>query len=540
MQAENSKIERLPLEAISVSTAADSYEKLPGTEIGSGRKTTRLNLSLQTEQCASANTAIHIYVENIGSGKWGARKDKILTNLSRWFVPITLADKDGHNHKIFVNVSSLSKRLGVSKEEIARAAQAGKLEELIKAKQQVIWQHEERVVAQYHAIMSQYEAPPPQESPDIHQAGMKKGEFKQETGISPTTLYKVIGLGLAITKTQFLIVDKQKLLATKNGDAVEFFHFTRKVLGRGGYGRVELIYDLAKKEKIVSKIAHQYKLPPEVTSTYNTRREFNKEAKQNLKNEHEILTFLHAEGAQIGIQRAPYQVFEAIGEKGIAEIGYLAPLYDNTLENWPLDKMSTTERFMCAWQLMQGLKTCKNKKVVLGDIKPPNCLLKAHTNPNEVPYECVLSDFGGARRIDPTTILDWGVYTQEYVCNEDKEKFQNFLTQRGKFIPRFYEVEGPNRLSEAELAIKRNRISLIEKQLELILEARDVYALGLTISALLLRAPDLPRNIEDAVSNLVSDMTRVDYRRRIPIEVAFARLSQIIESLPQSQEQEAA
>lgn len=519
MEAENSRIERLPAEAVTISTAAESYEKLPGMEVGSGRKTTRLNLSLQTEQCAAATTAIHVYVETIGSGKWATRKEKILATLNRWFVPLTLKDKGGNTHKIFVNVSSLSKRLGIAKNEIAKAAQAGNLEELIKTKQQEIWQHEERVVAQYHAIMSQYEAPPPQESSDIHQAGMIKRGFKEETGISPTTLYKVIGLGLAIKKTQFLIVDKQKLAVIKNGDKVEFLHFTRKVLGKGGFGRVELIHNFATKEKIVSKIAHQYKLPWLRTATYYRVKGLNKEAQNNLKNEYTILTFLHAEGPQIGIQKAPYGVFDIVGEEGVSQVGYLAPLYDNTLEKWPLKKMSTTDRFMCAWQLMQGLKTCKRKHVVLGDIKPENCLLKAHTEPDEVPYECVLSDFGGARQIDPTTVLDWGVYTQKYVCTDDKIEFDRLIRE--------------HKTSTWE------RIG-IEKRLGLILQARDVYALGLTISALLQGANDLSKETRDAVSTLIKRMTDFDYNKRISIEVAFAGLQAIIKDLQGSQEQEAA
>lgn len=466
------------------SEAADSYGKLISgpLETGAGKKTTRLDLLGQNHLSGPASTAGYVYVETIEKGCWAPIKEWILSKMDRRFVRATL-NKGAENQAIFINVNSLSKRFGITKDEIYRSAKEGNLEELIQEAQKQYAQREQQIDDLYQNTLKNYLV-------SMKTDQLYTSDTKSMTGMTPQTLHKLIGLSLTLLKTassSFIELEGQRFLFQKNRDGIEFFLFSQSTIGEGCFGQVKEVTRLWTGTTHIAKLAA------------------NPSVGEELKNEFFILNWLHSKGRVRGVQKAPYRVFD-LKNGNAHKIGYIAPRYDYDLEVWTFSKMPLQYQLECAHQLLDGLQACASRNVRLGDIKPSNCLIKVTKTENGKIHECVLSDFGGAKQLTDKEVIEWGIGAPDYICHQDYQEFKRLKEKLNK------------------AAQKGNKQEKILEKMRQIQKARDVYALGLTFQEIF-EIDLLPKQLGEKLELLIDQMTCSDYKKRPAAKDAFQKLN---------------
>lgn len=339
--------------------------------------------------------------------------------------------------------------------------------------------------------------------------------------ILPATLYKIVSTAQRLLnegEQAFVTAQDNQFLLAKQRNDLKVFQLTNEELGSGGFGKVAKVADLS--APVLSSLAMK------------CARDFSA-ARHDVRHESELLLYLHedamADGTfQRGVQRPPQAVFDLCmddfytveddnieldaSQSGKKLVGYLAPLYDSSLFEHSFKSMKLADKIDCAHQLLCGLYFClEEKNLRLGDVKSENCLIKQWTDEQgKIRYECVLSDFGGARFLEGEAFTDWGTETSCYCVKADEADF-NVLSRQ---------LSDP-RLTAAEKEAVRAKITAL-------LKARDVYALSFVINKIFgLNERAAATAFEEEVQGLIEKMSHADYRQRISIGEALASFEAI-------------
>lgn len=397
-------------------------------QIRSGSKKTRLDfLAAQDNQTLTDEKVSSVYVEKVGSGLWGLIKGFILSLMDRKFVKCTRNDKT-----IYINVNSLAKRLGISRQEIRSKESEEELDALIDDSHTSMLETQAKVDAQFQKMVSkQYvqddvqlktKNGDPIDSSDLHTA----------LGLAAFWEFEADEIGLSLQNGKILH------LQDNGGEWPAMTLFTERVIGKGGYGRVEVVQELSEGRVSVAKIAK------------------GERGIEDAENEYHIL----GKVSGTGIQERPYGLFrfEVKNLKNTPIFqGYFASRYQNNLSA-VLPKLKSQEKEDVMRQLLEGLVELEKHDICHGDIKMSNCLFKK-TDAGKV--VAVIGDFGGS------TQSDRGVKyprsgTKSYMCEADKAAYKQLVAA--------FRVTN---------ATEENRA--ISEAAKKLLMRKDVYAMGIVL-----------------------------------------------------------
>lgn len=233
--------------------------------------------------------------------------------------------------------------------------------------------------------------------------------------LNKANLEKIIRVGGILTreKPNILICKDKAYLArlNKHGN-IKVYEFGRK-LGSGTYGKVFAAVDLHKKRERALKIAQG-----------------NSDAWKDLKNEHDMLCRIHANGKVLGIQKKPKTLFD-ISLRGTKIMGYLGAKYDHDyLIDINQKFMSIDHRLREFYQLAFGLSHLEGQGIIHGDIKPQNILVKQGPRMNLVD----LADFGTALDANRASVEEMATnpYSSNYIAQEDLDLRKVLLNNDNK------------------------------------------------------------------------------------------------------------
>jgi len=244
---------------IKKTSTVETYCKLNNNNIflSSGSKKSRLQFSLHSNECIKRTA--DVYVEVISNNFFGFIKSFFLSKMNRKFVKYTYK-----NNIIYINVNSLSKRLGIDKKEIYdHAKNEESLASLIQKKYQEYVAIEQKVDTFFKEI--------------IKHGYVEVGDKIKTTDgkyLSKKMLYKIIGVAAVCftgEKNEIIYPLKNKdiLLLKKQGNKKWplLILLTPHILGKGTFGKVQVVYELCKGRVSIAKIAYKK------NSILNTRNE---------------------------------------------------------------------------------------------------------------------------------------------------------------------------------------------------------------------------------------------------------------------------
>lgn len=317
----------------------------------------------------------HVYVEVINKSTCSNLKKNLLQLASSKFIPLIYQDEI-----IYININSLSKRLGIEKEAILECRNnQDDLEDLIESALNRYQKIQNRVDNLYKKVVSEHYIC------DEYRLITKDGQF-----VERAKLHHYIGLAffMGLINSQ-RTPNKILQLGTNHSLHVDYLPeyedpiltlFTNTTLGSGEFGRVSIVKELTLGRFSAAKLT--------------------KDSNDDLYlNELKILKEINPENKLIGIQKTPYRKFKYTTNFLFHKqyyTGYIAPLYDTNLY-LAIDRLNHDEILSCIRQLLRGLYELHKKQICHGDIKMENILIKRST---DEPIECVLADFGGAGEIN--------------------------------------------------------------------------------------------------------------------------------------------
>lgn len=497
---------------------------------GVGANVTRIDFtSARTSSLATtADKAAAVRVK-IPSDKEKSITGRIVSILtSRKFVPLGEMSINGTKTVVHVNVQSLAKRLGLSTSQIRNASKNGNLDKLVMQRHSEYVEEETLRDDALNAFENQPETP----SPD-GRAGSFTKKIGQIVFIASTTL-KDQEFATFSSKTNPTGGKHQDLYVSVSGSKMQISHLTdSKKLGEGTFGKVFKARNLLTGQNIIRKAAYvnkdiledllqqadirrEFAMVPDCRGNDDYRIDFEENifddpdakvefikkklaedilqyAEADAANEKALLEKLNPNGNIIGIQKPPHQACLFTDEGQQIGKGYFAHAYDGDLAVFSSGEQTlvSSQKINFALQLIQGGMHCARAGVILGDIKPANCLFSGQ--------EAVLSDFGGARVLSSKP--DWGVHTMNYCCPQD--------------LNSFFKLNDENKTDE----------------LNKLLLARDVYALGCTLMEICnFSAADLYPNDDDTPSvailkETIQSMLNDNYTKRPTMEAAYKNLS---------------
>ncbi len=173
---------------------------------------------------------------------------------------------------------------------------------------------------------------------------------------------------------------------------VEFEEKTRKwevlyledVFAHGGRGEVRKAINCFDSTMEVLKQAIAYK---------------GEEANRTIRNEYDILTFIHSNGRCWGVEAPPRKLVQLAKQGYPEQYGYLGAYYLGHYGQFN-DHIS----FVQVHQLLSGLMILDKKNILHGDLKPENILFK--NGGDIIYYHLHLADMGEAVRVTPEIKID--------------------------------------------------------------------------------------------------------------------------------------
>lgn len=307
-------------------------------------------------------------------------------------------------------------------------------------------------------------------------------------GISPKTIIKVLkeyysNESLMTSRGHgYIETSKGNFVVSLNSNHKFEIVRENKTLGMGTFGVVSLMQD------IFTDATHALKQPRE-----DLKGEQAEKAKADIKNENDIIGFVHKDGIVPGIQAPGFSV-TGINQANVGKAGMLGRAYDGSgtdivgeieeIETVDESGKSVKEEFAKrtdlpntilghgAYQLLQGLDYLHNIGIVHGDIRPGNCLVD-YKNWNSDSTTWVLGDLGSASFADQIDMAEAkkdpvAVLTTSYLPREDQalaEKYSGYGTNAGQ----------------------EDKQKFIESKMK-----RDVFALGQTLCEMLAFAKPYP------------------------------------------------
>lgn len=454
----------------------------------------------------------------------------------KFYVKLKVSDMSP-SKEIWVNISSLSKRLLLSKKEILKAAEKGELEDLVNAQSLGITYYGEKYVEKHLSPEGVFSSGTGKE---LYQYDELYRPYRRQEGSDQLLLAKTgeeaEGMTSLLLFSLSTKIDELKSTWDSSvkigypekigGETYLFqpnplqrhrFKVLRlredKELGRGGQGVVHEEFSVTEGVRQAVKRAL-----PSTKADPAAKKAEEKARKLAIKEEVEKVEKMHALGLGHVVQALPtyIQVVNAAG----TTIAYAGPVYMNAAtwlfqeeeEEGEKDKESAVRRptigdrlQFCA-DLMKADMEMWKKNISHGDIKPHNLYL--HEG------RVIFGDLSGSVDVSSTTEFPaWGTsWTKHYTCEADRASFQQIQ-------------------KDAERLTKKVAIIAMRG----VLRARSVYADGVTMyEALLGRmidretelAPDQIRKLlkeagyGEKVISLITSMLHPDCLRRIRMEDA--------------------
>lgn len=259
-----------------------------------------------------------------------------------------------------------------------------------------------------------------------------------------------------------LIVSKK---ISKSGE--EKIYFTdidqRQKLGEGSYGIVSVV------QKLCLDSLNNIKITEKVLKNPKKEMEF-LDAGADLKNEGRLLKAIHAKERVVGIQKAPYGVYQVGKEQAI---GIMGKKYDGDLAS-QCKKYSIEEKINGFYQMLCGLAHCEQIGLRHGDIKPENILTERKQN-GRVVFD--IADFGGAKFYNEIESPLDCAYTSSFFPSGDRDRI----------------IDLEKKMEELAEPEKKE----VKQQLRALGEKVDVFAMGRSMYEVMTLESNLPNIGED-------------------------------------------
>jgi serine/threonine protein kinase len=513
-----------------------------------------------------------------------ANKPSLKDRIDRKFNYVKISQD---NKTYYLNVNSIAKRCHLTKSEIRNSAEKGNLIPLMqtKAKELLV------ILDQYEKLTTKYELKRKLFTKEF--SVKENGDERRYTGLTSKTLMNVIKVACKkndIEQNKDIELSdnksKRKFLLRLNKDNLDLT-FIRAQIGAGGFGDVHQVESLSagqelalkyaktdiSDEKIIDKIKNERvaiiindnkkkgiiieekdvtaSQIGEITDTNikNRKKQFREKAATDVQNEYNILTEIHNGniGSIPGIQDKPTRWVVISGKTSDEnKVGYFGTKYKEDYQATCQGRIQpdsltigqtlvTKEHLLEFYQLLSGLNYLEKKKILHGDIKPENILVKGDGIVH-------ISDFGGA------------CFTKSREHNTESENNQFIMY---KIIRR----AGTRKYTPAKDRKLANKAAYTDKNLDRLIEIeqkRDVFAMGCVLfEAITGDAPytfdkkkghpiifdkkgspitphlDAPSGIQE----LILSMIQGDLDQRPKASEAFAMLDRYIKSNPKLAEE---
>lgn len=304
---------------------------------------------------------------------------------------------------IYINIKSLTKRLGVSKTKIEKAQEEGKLILLLQERIKI----QEKTFAEYEKIMNAY--------------GNSK-QLEKETDVTYKILIKAVRKAVShfFKETSINeINDNQKnndlfafykngmFLASMPNNHLKLIVRTSKELGIGGYGAV---YESVAIKDGIRKEYEQYALKeardyledsPFGNKYYEKLDQHQEKAQENIRAEYQMLTLVHTNNPNQkiplrGIQSLPLKFIEIKSQKNdkFLIVAYLGEKYDGDLLKCLEQPINI--KLQQGANIFAGLAYLKKNGIVHRDLKFKNILIK-HRKEGITSHIC---DFASGMQLD--------------------------------------------------------------------------------------------------------------------------------------------
>lgn len=243
------------------------------------------------------------------------------------------------------------------------------------------------------------------------------------------------------------------LLVNRTEEGLQLIEWSNKIilsendpnfLGKGYYGTVQIVYDLAHAKIAALKLAKtdaQFSDDPERADEYAEK------AKIAIFNEAMKLVDIHSNAPEEGLQQRPIATISIQSDKeGKPIYGYWGTHYDARSAKFAIEnldflniRLNAHQRLTMVLPLFQGLKklqtpTSERGPIVHGDIKPANIFIRSK---NDGTYSLVIGDLGDAKDLrNELKIKERGpgqalgtTSTPGYFTKTDYDRLKNAVSQ---------------------------------------------------------------------------------------------------------------
>jgi len=367
----------------------------------------------------------------------------------RRFVPLKLSASSA---PVLVNVSSLARNLGLTREAVTQAHNESQLEELVFGLVE-----EEKMVRRYSPLFKDGE---------LHI--QNEQGFNRSIGLRETQLRKVIHQAFAIplenghSLIEMHTEEGKKILVEKdihNPKKITLLinlGANKKLLGAGGYGIVTSVVNIATGQFFAMKIAFN--------------RANNSYAIEEIKNERAVLAEIHKEGLIEGIQLPPYRVVDSSEGIGFLNHQYAGGNLHGFCVPAKANQIDWNRNF---YRLASGLQHLARKGYLHPDIKAQNILVRRDAH-NQFIFD--LADFGPVRKLAEIKNPPLDVYTM--ICEEDRktlrQHFESMMLAKQDF--KIFEEQNPH--NQEQIDKNHEAFAVLEKKYIELQESRMVFLLG--------------------------------------------------------------
>lgn len=346
---------------------------------------------------------------------WNLAQKK-LALLSKKFIKVEIGDEP-----LYLNVNSLSKRLGIPIKKITSKVNANNAEIL-----QLLTEYYER----YQFVENRINT--------IFAQSQQHYATAQKNIEDPEFLKRVIGISVIadleapeskhtqafckLLNGTFIHLSKQN-----EGEFPLVTQLTGEDIDEGGYAKVTEAKILLTGEDAVVKVGHS---PKQLQKIHHyTKKEAKAAAKlaqHSTKNELTILNKIHERCQD---ERRPVGNIQDRGVDfafpldGMTQSTYISSRYDRNLKSIVNSSVTTFPKdhaIDCGRQLLQGLETLAAVNIAHGDIKPANILVRSQNGKTEY----ALADFGGAVDLENSTAWPT-MHTPDFEWFADKLTYED-------------------------------------------------------------------------------------------------------------------
>lgn len=345
------------------------------------------------------------YIKKMDISKTAGGIRSVFSRMNRSINYIKLKSGSLDGNEVYININSLAKRLLLSKKEIKQAIKEGRLEQLIQDRAESFTKGN---IEKYKEIFDQYE--------------FVKGELQSQGGLKARTLMKVLEIGfkqmsMEPEKGGIIAADgREFLFKPLKGRVVTLIDLSagRWELGRGSYGKVDMVYDLVSRQSLAMKTT------------------LHKKGIQDIEKEGMISEMIHGSSSPEKIE-----IFSIDNPKG-RKVYAVMPLQSGSVDKW---RGTLQEKQKGMLELCMQARSVHKKGIFHGDIKPENMLFRK--NPDGQGYQFALADFGGSVII--SKFRNGGFHTPKftplYTHKTDSDLLQSIVDESNKKFSKVVEAQ---------------------------------------------------------------------------------------------------